>query len=295
MNSKEITKYLFLTFTLVNSFPIWAMDVKYSPAIASHEIMERVFEKEKLSQQEEFGEDAEAERRLKIRYDTYEKKLHTLPKGSFRFEPAGNLDYLMTKEELEKTIREKFRTMYDTGQIITEDAFQKRDQKKWLKPGKLGSGATDLPRIWGAEYLARKFSEGDKNSQFKVPAYILVVKDLKNIDVGVDVHGCYPRIASIKNNTGTIYAQKIDGKPATLDKHVKDKVGHGYVDYSDAENILKTADGDYYVVDTELKSFEDQNKELRAEFCDYLKNRFGLLNSVDTDTKYPVVKVSVGK
>ncbi len=88
----------------------------------------------------------------------------------------------------------------------------------------------------------------------------------------------------------------------------QDIVKHGYTDYSSPGNILKTKDGNYYVVDTEWKSFadgspqslifgtltnEDTFKGSPDIFCLYFKERFQLINGLEGSEK--IIEFSVLK
>ncbi len=77
-------------------------------------------------------------------------------------------------------------------------------------------------------------------------------------------------------------------------------VGYGFTDYADINNIRKTAEGDYYIVDTEAKSFYDGNhlgfssvpyinksplaeRGITSTFCTYIRDRFAVLNNLDVE------------
>jgi len=183
---------------------------------------------------------------------------------------AGGLSYVMSLEEINHTIESKFRKMRKERRILTRPEFDKYKRDEWFhKPG------SNLTRIWGAEYLAEKFK---KKPHFKVPDYIIVVEDLKNLNIRVCWGKCFPIISKVR---GDIYARKIDGKPSQPD------VGFGFDDYT-GPNVLKTDDGTYYVIDTEYRSFYKAapEKEIYKQvkdwprLCESLKNRFMVSNKI---------------
>lgn len=285
MNYKHIVG-LFISLVLGGAGYIGAMkQVVGQPALMSSEdIVEKLVALEKTVREKRKAkrpargwirpfETQSWEEELRADYKAYEEKLDLIPQHGLRYEVAGNMDYLMTLDQIKKAITGKLKRMYENGQILTEDEFKKLDRTQWYYKG------GELTRIWGAEYLARKFEEHDQRS-LKVPDYIIVVKRLDDIQLQLTIGDCWPIIASLKN--GTIYARKIEGTGAA--KSIR--VGHGYTDYSADDNILKTADGDYYVVDTEYKSFyddkpEDTLVEWTDRLCTYLRRRFHLVNSLD--------------
>ncbi len=212
-------------------------------------------------------------------YPKYEAKLEEA-KRLLTHEGAGGLNFVMNLDEMRKTIQERFRKMYKNGKILTH---KKMDANKWHEVG------DDLTRIWGADYLAKRF-EQDNRSNMKVPEYIIVIDNPNIVQVKLGfTDSCYP-LSKILN--GRIYAQKIEGKPVG---RTQDLVGYGYSDYSDPGNILQTKNDDYYVVDTELKSFFYKVGSYSAAFknvlggygiyCEYFKNRFKLVNNIDSTAK----------
>ena len=102
-----------------------------------------------------------------------------------RYEVAGNLDYFMSMDDLKNAVVAKFKTMYARGDILTQEQFEKLNKDEWFPKGE------KLTRIWGAEYLASKFKE-HAMPMYKVPDYIIVVKDLKDIKVEVVMGPCFP-------------------------------------------------------------------------------------------------------
>lgn len=223
-------------------------------------------------------------------YPFYESRFDSVKKTWPFYEVVGSaINYAMNLDEITEAIKTKFRSMYQKGQIISREEFQKRDKNKWLDKG------TNLSRIWGAEYLSKKFKD-DNRTNMKVPEYIIVVDNLNKIQVGIQFGTCFPIVAAIEN--GAIFAEKIDGAPSA--RKGQDIVNYGYTDYSDPGNILKTKDNIYYVVDTEYKSFYDGMPDRHIfknvkggplVMCEYFKNRFKLINNIDQQNK--IIEFSV--
>ncbi len=217
-------------------------------------------------------------KRLRGLYSSYEMKLSELRQSMPIYPVAGGLNYTITLDEMVCTIQKKFREMRKKGLIVTREEFKKYDKQEWFfKPG------SNLTRIWGSEYLAERFKQ-EKKSSYKVPSYIIVVDDLTNLKILVCWAACFPIISRIN---GDIYAQRILGRPARPD------VGFGFSDYT-GPNILKNDDGLYYVIDTEYRSFykaapeKELYKNLKEDWpslCEYLKNRFLLINKLQGTSK----------
>lgn len=220
-------------------------------------------------------------------YPWYEANLNALRSRFPHYEIAGNLDYFMNLNEMTNVVRAKFKEMYRNGQIITQQEFEKQDRNNWFPTPDLPK-RQDLPRVWGAQYLARKFKE-DNRTGFRTPEYVIVVDDLNRIQVKLRLTDqCLPQTNEIQN--GAFYAKRIDGEGVARKTTIQGIIGYGYTDYSAANNILRGKDGILYPVDTEYKSFYDgspQNyifKNLNLEkgsprmMCEYFYNRFKLLN-----------------
>ena len=279
-----------------------AQPASMSSAEIMEEMLKRAIEAEigpedSNSDDLEYSEDLESPVDLEyidsLRKQYRKQFLSTMRQNFHEYELAGSIDYFMSLEEIKNKVKKRFKEMYKKGQIITEDEFQRRDKSKWHKV----KGGDDLTRIWGAEYLAKKFAEGklagDKRAHLKVPDYLIVVSDLTDIQVGIDLLGsCFPIVNPLLN--GTIYAEKIEGTPGSFPN-----VGYGFTDYTDPGNILRTDANTFYVVDTELKSFYDNCqftyllKKKRRKYnwtilCSYLKHRFDVLNAIDICQKYTV-------
>ncbi len=219
---------------------------------------------------------------IKCLYQQFEEQLGKGNKFLPTYEVAGSLSYAMPIDEIIHTVKTKFKEMHKNNQIITKNEFQTLDPNKWYNKGE------NLTRIWGAEYLAKR--------GYNVPKYIIVVDDPNNIKIKIVLRIGFPSIEYIEN--GTVYAEKIIGEPAAADVR---PIGsdHGYTDYSDSGNILRTQDDSLYFVDTEYKSFYDARPEPHIfegigqwqKKSDYLKERFELINKIDGTNK--IIEFSV--
>ena len=274
-------------------------DVLTKPAtMSSQEIIEKLITIEQLSREKRkatLGSDDDSDNssledepswdELKADYAKYESKLALVPR-LLRFEIHGDLDYLMTFDEIKAAVKKKLISMYKNGQMLTEDQFKKLNRNSWLCRGET------LSRIWGAEYLAKKFKEHNQHIM-KVSQHIIVVKRLDAITLSLFTGNCWPSLVEVIN--GKIYAQKIRGHDATDTI----EVGYGFTDYSGFGNIRKTAEGDYYVLDTEAKSFYEgyashyyvlkmfkKQKLNQFGFHSYIVKRFCLLNNIAFFQKY---------
>ncbi len=221
-----------------------------------------------------FGDPLDSYKRF---YPYYEANVDAIMKVWPQYELTGTvLNYGMSWEAITRAVVDKFKQMYKNGQILTKQEFEKKNKSEWWPHG------NDLTRIWGAEFLSKKFHE-EKREKFKTPRYIIVVDDLSKIKVKVSFNQCFPAISKIMN--GEVYAEKVKGKPAA--KKGLSIIGYGYTDYSDPGNIYLTEDGIYYVLDTEYKSFYDGSprnhllKNINGPACEYFEERFKLLNKID--------------
>ena len=205
-------------------------------------------------------------------YPFYEAKYAVLKIPTYKV--AGSLSYTMTLPEIEQKVKAVFSEMYRSGKIITRSDFKKYDQKKWI------AKKDNLTRIWGAQYLAELFAKNNK-SNFKVPDYIIVIDDPRKVRVKISFWSAFPAITRIK---GEIYAQYINGSPAYPE------VGFGFTDYS-GPNILQSKDKNFYVIDTEYRSFyraapeEELFKNMPGPadvLGEFLKNRFLLIHDLTT-------------
>ena len=187
----------------------------------------------------------------------------------------------MTLDEIKNVAIKRLQSMRNNELLLTEDEFEKqKHESRWY------GGPGRLSRIWVAEYLDKKFKE-DGRQNMGVPHFVIVVKSLDDIQLQLEMSHCWPKLSSIKN--GKIYSRNIEGTDATTEV----KVGYVFTDYSGEGNILKTVDGNYFVMDTEYKSFYDDMPDdhymkkllpltsYSLGLCTYLRRRFSLLNNVN--------------
>lgn len=202
---------------------------------------------------------------------------------------CGNIDYFMTKEEIQERVYEIFKDL----KIVTTKEFEELNLKKKYK-----NVGHDLTRILGAKYL--------KDNKIHVPEFIIVCdKSKSKSDIIIKVscwNEVYMQYSDLVN--AIIYAEFIDGDDYRdcpcidqqkilkmksnevidnlidndidntmyemykmfkehfctcdeADKFGKRLADIGYTDFAQ-RNILKTNKG-YYVVDTELKSFDSHD------------------------------------
>jgi hypothetical protein len=112
----------------------------------------------------------------------------------------------------------------------------------------------DLTRIWGVEYLKKKFNENQNlNSRYGVPDYVIVADNPNELRINLYFgNETYPMPRYLEN--AKIYFEKISGKKVASDcRSALTPVG--YDDFSDEGNIIEDSTGKRYVVDTEAKSF----------------------------------------
>lgn len=204
----------------------------------------------------------------------------------------------MTPDEMRRAVTEKIGDMYRQGNIMTTEQFNRMNQAKWYK-----ISDPDLTRIWGAEYLSKRFEEARKKKKpsdynvYRVPRYIIVVDNIADIQIEIHWGECYPIVARLLN--GTIYAERLE------ENRVRGEgVGFGFTDPRQG-NVLRTKEGLYYVVDTEHKSFYNNShgdylhdmKFKAADYrvlCPFLRTRFGLVNGLDMSKSY-VINVKIRK
>ncbi len=240
--------------------------------LSSHEVVDALLKKK---QKELYGSSQELKKYEKL-YHSYELHLAQIKKALPKYMVSGNLTYAMSLDEMRCHLQMTFKKMYEAGKIISRKDFKKVARSNWYFQ------KDNLTRIWGAQYLADNFKKASRDD-CTVPEYIIVVDDPTNLQVKIAFWQFFPVVARIK---GEIYAQYIQGLPA------KCSVGFGYTDYT-GPNILRTRDGICYVIDTEFRGFYHgvPEKELYRNFPDwkskieYLRNRFFLLNRINTKEK----------
>lgn len=222
------------------------------------------------------------------KYNTYEQHfdeikqkitevINSIPLSSI----YGGINYLMTYEEMHNFIKHKIIELYKKGIIVSE----LKDIDDWYYTRE------NLTRFWGAQYLENQFNN-NKNifDNFRVPEFKIVIPDFTNINVIVRMTDFLPMIYTF--DKCKIYTRKIYGRPCahTIDFVTKSELASiHYMDFADKGNIICTKTN-YYIVDTELKSFtfyenvlkkkEMKNKKTIIDLFDnYLKQRFTIIYS----------------
>lgn len=160
------------------------------------------------------------------------------------------IDYTMTLDMMKQNISKYFSKLKNDGILISHTEFEKLDKNKWHYT------PNNFTRIFGIDYLKQIFFLNEKD--YVVPKYILVAPENENIKVEIWFS---PYLPTLNTTNCKIYSEKIIGIPdAHNGRHKERLVKYGFKDYSDPGNIIKMKDR-YYVVDTELKSFDFDNIE----------------------------------
>lgn len=283
MKSFKILSLLFINLLITTTNPMKQPKFKTEPSqLTSEEIIKKALEKKSNELPTFEGLSLSLESYAEV-YSRIEAEFDLLKKVFPTYEVAGNLSYTMSLDGIIKALKTRFQHMYKKGSIITHKEFEKHNKDKWF----LDRPTQDLTRIWGAEYLKKKFIES-KSKILKVPKYIIAVDDLDKIQVKINFDTCWPIVLEIVN--GIIYREKIAGIPAQM------QIGFGYTDYA-LGNIFKTKEGSYYFLDTEYKSFYDGRPELNMPAwsknkCEYLKTRFDIVNGINTN-KSKIIEFSL--
>ena len=215
-------------------------------------------------------------------YPLHEKNLDNYKKHFPKYALTGGITYLMSLDEIATIIQAHLEVMRSEGKILTEEEFAELNKDEWVDQ------KNNLTRVWGGQFLQKEFQERGLQNH-KVPEYILVVKDLKNIQIKIWFGRCFPIATEILN--GNIYAKKIVGKPSGRQMGITgaDSRRLGYTKYSDP-SIVETQDGSKYFIDTQYDSFYDGNPASHflqnrvpayGILCSYLEERFKLTNHID--------------
>jgi hypothetical protein len=207
--------------------------------------------------------------------DTFLKKYPLLGLGGF-------VHYMMTKDEMKHHTVSKLIEMRNNGLLLTKNEFIENDE--WFPRDSI-----DLTRIWGADFLNKRFLESGLDSEFKVPDYVIVVPNLE-FDVEISFWSSHlPILSKIGDRSGNykLYFIKIVGPPVGNQcSHILEQFN--YYDTRDpvAENYNVIQENRInYVVDTEWKSFLRSSilpsnfPRLYRELLLYMKNRFHIHNS----------------
>jgi hypothetical protein len=174
--------------------------------------------------------------------------------------PYGGINYSMNLDDIKKVLTTFFENLKREGKIITQEEYQKlkstfRYERK-------------LDRIFGAEYLKKKFREKHLD-RYDVPDYVIVADNPHELAVTIDFNTLpFPTPRELTN--GRIYFKEIKGQGAAYEAYIKRDIGLesgiGFQDFSQPGNIIMEEDpeGKYlplerkkYIVDIEPKSFED--------------------------------------
>lgn len=201
---------------------------------------------------------------------------------------SGGISYAMTIDEMREVAKQKFQALKDQDKIITPREFEAiKNNYHEVEPQH-----TDLTRVWGADYLKKRFTENNTQN-FDVPDYVIVTENPNHLKIELNLANSEnPRISALKN--GHIYFQRIEGTP------IANTVGHnikstGYADFATGghdqqknRNILKdNTSGINYVVDTEIKSFAFE-RDYHGVSPSYIMKRFMLLNNTQENGHYPI-------
>ncbi len=196
-------------------------------------------------------------------WDTYKKKLDG--EGHWVKQLiGGNFNYAMTLDEIEQIIKDKFIAMKRKGSIISKDEYEE------IKSSYINLPSIDLTRIWGAEWLKGGI-EHYNNDDYDVPGYKIVSYNPNSINIILYLGDRrFPMTSQLKEGEAFIDTVKIIGPPAgSGPHHLPRKLG--YVDLgaspAKAANIRKEiSTGKYYIIDTEMKSFQHDEPGLRKPY-----------------------------
>lgn len=220
------------------------------------------------------GDDYWEEKR--VAYIEAETKFQEIGAQICKWEPAGFLHYGMSLKEMNEVIQNQFRRMIAENTFIREESLE---GKRHLYYPENREGSNDISRVWGAEFLNSRLQ---KHTFLKAAKHIVVLKTGAsevqfNIYHDITNPENYP-LMRLKN--AYVLSERIDGKLGVDDCPYLDLLRElGYVDFGDLGNIIKTSDSKYYVVDTEIKSFNEPTKSDSKlyDLIFYLKRRFHVL------------------
>lgn len=204
-------------------------------------------------------------------YQEAEEKLHEMKEkidnSAIKY-LAGGLTSTMTPEDIKSSLLDRFCRYYREGKIITPEAFE-RIKDQYTGPA---GGHTNLTRIWGGEYLKTEFQYDDKLDLFDVPDFVIVTPDPKKITIRVSMEYMpfrFPAAFLLKN--GGIYFKTIKGEPdfngnllGAENRQYLQNIA--FADFGFGNVRFNTDEKKYYVVDTELKSFDE--KQIIPDYAD---------------------------
>lgn len=211
--------------------------------------------------------------------ETVFRRFRPFPDRMDAYEPAGGLQWSMTPAQIHSYVQGKFESLRKSGLLLRRSEFESQeDSTKFRKPGRSSQKCGGLDRLWGAEYLRENLAPA---GQYRVPRFVLVIED-KIETLLVKIYGGSKALAisSIDTDHGELLVEKVNhGTPDASDVRHRRLRSLGYDDYSDPGNILRGADGKYYIVDTEWSALcgvtaNQKISRLRA----YAIDRFMLLN-----------------
>jgi len=268
--------------------------------ISSNSALPTPVELVKSMVQQERGEHVDREQKEKS-YLEIETSIRDNPEQIPKWEVAGPLNYSMTLPQMKNVIESKFREMASSGQMMSEKSYyQQRSHTNYYPCGsKTGTetkfkGDTDLTRIWGANYLK---SHLINDATLKAADHFLIVKEGAT-ELIVEVwHGkSTPYLSIIKN--AYIVSKKIEGdRCASLysSSPILDQLR--YRDFTDPGNIRQDSNGVGWIVDTEMKSFEEspaiEGKAYATQ--EYLKNRFKFLSGNEYHRHCQIFPISLSE
>ncbi len=205
-------------------------------------------------------------------------------------ETVGGLSRTMSDDEIHAFVQAKFDQLRADGILVTRSEFERckppvpfRTLGKIYRPGQR-SGRLD--RLWGAEYLRKHLSP---EGPYRAPRFYVVIEDsVRTLPVFLVDVGYHLAISNFDTAHGEILAEEIQGEPVCDETHEGPLKKVEYSDFNGNDNILKSADGSFYIVDTEWCSFryslrspcspQDENALKRT----YLRDRFRAFHPWET-------------
>jgi hypothetical protein len=197
-------------------------------------------------------------------------------------ETVGGLSRTMNDDEISAFVQAKFDQLRNDGILLTRSEFEQCKPPVALRTlGKIYTQeqrSGQLDRLWGAEYLRKHLSPDEP---YRVPRFFLIIEDhVKNLPVVISDVGYHLAITHFDVKYGEILAEEIKGTPASDSTHLLPLKNVDYTDVYTPDNILKTEDGLFYIVDTEWLSFRASVREATwtqdadAIKRNYLRDRF---------------------
>lgn len=194
----------------------------------------------------------------------------------------------LEKSKIEIYTQNKFDELRKNKILFFRDEFEKNESpSQFRKPGNtFANRCADLDRVWGAEYLRKKFKEDRAYEKYRVPRFVIILENhVRTLPVRISqAVGCDSLIIQDFDTTlGEVLVEEIQFSTYEGRNHehrILEKLG--YVDFSDRGNILKDKKGYFQVVDTEWKSFlgllNVDNNPSNSFFLNYAKIRFKALH-----------------